>query len=54
MRQRPDRSKRERQPHYDMPKALQGIGLAITVGFLLWALAMVVMQAWQAAPIHRK
>jgi len=41
-----------REPHYGIPKALQGIGLAIALAFLLWAVAMVLAQAWQATQTH--
>ena len=50
----PGRRKWQRRTHYGVPKFLGGIGVAIVIVFLLWTMAMVFMQAWQATQTHAK
>jgi len=54
MQPHPDRRKWQRRTHYGVPKFLGGIGVAIVMVFLLWAMMMVLMQAWQATQTHAK
>lgn len=46
--------RREHPARYGIPGVLQGVGIAVVLIFLLWAVAMVLMQAWQAIQPHAK
>jgi len=49
-----NRRTRRRAARYGIPGVVYGLGLGMTLIFLLWAMAMVFLQAWQALQAHFK
>ena len=50
----PNRRRRRRAARCGVPKMLYGLGLGMSMTFLLWAIAMIVTQAGEAAQAHIK
>lgn len=48
MRSHLNRRTRRRATRYGIPRVLYGLGLGMSMIFLLWAMAMVFIQAWEA------
>jgi hypothetical protein len=54
MQLRPSRRKRQHPARHGIPRVFEGVGIGIVLIFLLWALAMVFLQVWQAIQTHSR
>lgn len=54
MRSHLNRRTRRRAARYGIPGVLYGLGLGMSLIFLLWAMAMVFVQAWEVLQTHFK